>query len=67
VAKVKAARHGQRRRGRAPQIPVSTLWAVLPEPNRREVVRTLIVLVDRAAGRVVGLAGRVGGDVDAAA
>jgi hypothetical protein len=46
---------------------VSTLWAMLPEPNRREVVRTLIVLVDRAAGRVVGLAGRVGGDVDAAA
>ncbi|MEV6869054.1 hypothetical protein AB0M44_49865 [Streptosporangium subroseum] len=42
---------------------MSTLWAVLPEPNRWEAVRTLIMLVDR----VVGLDGRGGGDVDAAA
>lgn len=41
-------------------------WALLPEPNRREAVTVLIVLVERLAGRVVEGGGRDGGDVDAA-
>ena len=62
----KAAHRGQRRRGRSPQIPVSTLWVALPETNRQEVVWTLIMLVERAAAGAGGLVGRGGGEGDAA-
>jgi hypothetical protein len=61
----KAAHRGQRRRGRSPQIPVSTLWVALPEMNRQEVVWTLIMLVERVAAGAGGLAGG-GGEGDAA-
>jgi hypothetical protein len=37
---------------------------LLPEPNRQEAVRALIVLLERAAGTTVQV---VGGDGDAAA
>ncbi len=40
---------------------------MLPEPNRQEAVRTLIMLADRAADTAVGVEGRDGGDGDAAA
>ncbi|KJE19539.1 hypothetical protein FF36_06197 [Frankia torreyi] len=66
VSGVKAVRCGRHRNRRSPRIPAGMPWALLPEPNRREAVAVLIVLVERLAGRAVGSGGRDGGDVDAA-
>jgi hypothetical protein len=48
---------------------VGTLWGLLPEPNRRDVLRTLSMLVDRVMASVMmaGLGERGGGDRDAGA